>query len=165
MEMDLGTAIIGAISIILCALPFVMIRRSRKKREKVFLQSLSEIASKNNSQITQNEIFGSFAIGIDEIKNFVFSYRSVDDNVSEQIIDLGEIQSCKVINTSKTFTNNDASQKVIGRLELSFIPTAKNKPEIRLEFFNTDVNPQLNGELQSIEKWAKHINELLNHKK
>jgi len=165
MEMDLGSAIIGAVAIIICALPFVMMSRSRKKREKAFLQSLSKIATQNNCQINQHEIFGNFAIGIDETKNFVFFFRQVKDNEIEQLVDLSEIQSCKVINTSRNFKNKDGNQKVIDKLELSFTPTAKNKPEIKMEFFNADVNIQLYGELQSIEKWSKLINDRLKHKK
>lgn len=52
-----------------------------------------------------------------------------------------------------------------GKLELSFLPIANDKPEIKLEFFHIDVSVQLYGELQSIEKWSKIINDRLNHKK
>lgn len=161
MEMDLGSAIIGAVAIIICALPFVMMSRSKKKREKIFLQSLSEIATKNNCQITQHEIFGSFAIGLDESKSFVFFYKKMPGKEEEQSIDLGEIQNCKVINTSRTINNKEGNQKVIDKLELSFSPAAKNKPGIKLEFFRSDVSVHLDGELQSIEKWSKLINDLL----
>ncbi len=54
--------------------------------------------------------------------------------------------------------SKDGNQKMIDRLELCFISKAKDKPEIKLEFFNADVHPQLYGELQTVEKWSKLIN-------
>jgi hypothetical protein len=165
MEMDLGSTIIGVVIIIICALPFIMINRSRKKREKQFLQSLSKIAAYNNCKIDQHEIFGYFSIGIDETKKNVFFSRQTKDKMEEQSIDLNEIQNCKVINTSRTFKNNNGNQRVIDKLELSFIPTAKNTSEITLEFFNADESLQYSGELQSIEKWSELINSQLKTKK
>ena len=40
MNMDLGSAIVGAIIITICILPFIMIGRSRKKKEKQFIQEV-----------------------------------------------------------------------------------------------------------------------------
>lgn len=165
MEITLGSTIIGTITMIICALPFVMVNNSKKKREKIFLQSLLEIAAQNNCQIYQHEILGNFAIGIDETKNFVFFYSQIKDKENKQYVDMSETQSCKVINTSRTFKNKDGNQKVIERLALSFVPTAKNKPEIIIEFFNADVSLRLNGELQLIEKWSNLINDRLKNRK
>ena len=162
MEIDLGSAIVGAGTIVICAVPVIMMNRSIKKREKKFLQSLSEIATRNNCRINRHEIFGSFAIGIDESKNFVFFSRRTKDKEIDHTVNLGEIQKCQVINTSRTIKNKDVNQKVIDRLELSFSPFAKNKPEFKLEFFNADDSARLHGELQSIEKWSKLINDRLN---
>lgn len=128
------------------------------------MQSLSKIATQHDCQINQYEIFGSFAIGLDKIKNFVFFYKQIKDKVEEHTICLGEIQSCKILNISRSLKTKSGSQNVIDRLELSFIPIAENKPEIKLEFFNTDISVQLNGELQSIEKWSKLINDRLGKK-
>ncbi|MBZ9651820.1 hypothetical protein [Psychroflexus montanilacus] len=164
MEINLGSIIIGAIIITICILPIVMLRRSRKKRESVLLQSLSEIATQNNCQINQYEILGSLAIGIDKTQNFVFFYRQIENNETKEFVNLDEIQSCNVINTGKSLNNKNENQKEIDRLELSFIPTSINKSEIKMEFFNSDINVQLYGELQLIEKWSIIINDRLKHK-
>ncbi len=159
--MDLGSTIIGAIAIIICAFPFIMMSRSRKKREKKFLQSLLKITSQNDCQINRHEISDNFAIGMDEPKNFVFFYRQIKGQEVAHSIDLGEIQSCKVINTNRTIKRKEGDQKVIDRLELCFIPKVRDKPEVKLEFFNAELSPQLFGELQSVEKWSKLINDQL----
>ena len=165
MEMDLGSAIIGAVAIMICILPFIMMSNSRKKREKLFLQALSRIAAQNNCQIGYHEIFGNFAIGFDSSKNFVFFYKQTKDNKQEQSVDLEGIQNCKVINVSRTFKSKEESHQVIDRLELCFTPMLKNKSEIKLEFFNADLNLQLYDELKAIENWSKMIKDRLLLKK
>ncbi len=163
--MSLSSAIMGAIAIVICVLPFIMLSNSKKKRENKFLESLSKMAAQNKGQIDKHEIVGGFGIGIDKAKNFVYFHRLTQDKVVEQTVDLDEIQSSKVINRSRTIRNKDGNQRVIDRLELSFIPTTKSKPEIKLEFFNSEETMRLHGELQSIEKWSNLINDRLKHMK
>ncbi|UZR97104.1 hypothetical protein [Chondrinema litorale] len=161
MEMDLGTAIIGIFGTFLCILPFILIAKSRKNRAKQLLNSLTKIANEHHCQINQKETFGNFAIGLDELKNTVFFYREAKDKVDEQYINLADFQSCKVINTNRTFKSNSGMQKVIDKLELDFIPKTREKQDIKLEFFNADVSLQLYEELQGVEKWSKILNDRL----
>lgn len=153
----------GAIAILICVVPFIMLNRRKKKREKLFLQSLSKIAAPVDGQIDQYEIIGNFAIGMDEAKNMVFFYRPTKDKVEAQFVELEGFQKSKVIKTYRSFKNNNGIQKEIDRLELCFIPTLKDTPQIKLEFYNSDVSMRLNGELQSIEKWSNLINDQLKH--
>ncbi|MFZ6052588.1 hypothetical protein [Halocola ammonii] len=162
--MDFGTAIVGAIAILLCALPFAMMNRSKSQKKKQFLASLSKIASSKSCKVDQHEIFGTFAIGLDESRNMVFFSRAKNNQYEEQLIDLHEIGSCRVINTTRTFRNSEGVQKVIDRLELSLTPLIQSQPEIKLEFFNADVSLQLYDELLSIEQWASKIGERLKNK-
>lgn len=164
MEEDLGSALIGGSIFLFMILPIVIMSRNRKKRKKVFLQSLSEIATQNNGQLNHHEIFHSFGIGIDEARNFIFFYRQSKGSEIKHFVDLNQVQSCRILNTSRTFETKNGNLKIIDQLELSFIPSTKGEAEIKLEFFNQDVDVQLNGELQSIEKWSKLINDRLKHK-
>lgn len=163
--MNITSVLFGAIAIIICVLPFVMLNRNKKKRDAQLLLSLSNIAAQNNCRIDKRDIFGSFAIGMDETNNFVFFHRHTKEKEVEKFVDLDEVQSCKVINTSRTIRNKGGNQKVIDKLELSFRPKTPNKPEIKFEFFNSDVSVQLSGELQSIVKWSNLINDRLKFKK
>jgi hypothetical protein len=162
--MDLGSAIVGIIFLLLCVLPFILMSRSRKKREKILMQSLSKIATDNNCNISQYELFANFGIGVDIEKPAVFFYRKTGESVSEHYVDLKEFLSCKVLNVSRSLTSKSGNQKVIDKLELAFTSADKNKPQIRLEFFDANVTPQLFGELQSIQKWAIQLSELLKKK-
>ncbi|MEP2279625.1 hypothetical protein, partial [Maribacter sp.] len=69
--MDLGVTAIGLASVALCAMPFVVTNRSRKIKEKQMMSSLNDIANKHNCQISEHEIFGHYAIGVDAKKKFV----------------------------------------------------------------------------------------------
>lgn len=157
--MDSGTLIIGTIIIAICILPFILIGNSIKKRKKQLLQSLSGLARQKNSKITHYELGADLAIGMDESTDFLFFFRRVKDKEIEQHIDMKTIQNCKVLNTSRTIRNSKESYQLTDKLELCISPKVKNRPEIILEFYNSDENLQLDGELQLIEKWAKVVND------
>ena len=156
--MDIGTAFVGLISVAVSSVPFVLTTRSRKKNEKELLQSIKNLAKNENCEITQSETCGNYAIGIDETKNFVFFQSKSKEVVKHEIIDLATIKKCKVVNISSTTADND---KIIEKLNLDFSPISKNKSDIILEFYNSDISFQLSGELQSLNKWNTLINKML----
>lgn len=163
--MDLESTIMGAILVAICALPFLMMGRNRKKRERHLFQSLTNIALQHNGKINQHEIGIDYGIGIDETNDFVFFFKQTKDKVVEECIALAEIEVCTVNKITRTVENDSGANAIIDKLELIFLPIAAKKKGVALEFFNTAVYTQLNGELQSVEKWTKRINEHLKSKK
>ncbi len=89
--MNLDNIIIAAIAITICVVPFILMDRSRKKKQKRTLQSLINLANQKNCNISKYEICGDFIIGIDEIERFVFFFKKLEDKVVEQFINLAEI--------------------------------------------------------------------------
>ena len=157
--MDTSTAIVTAILIGISIIPFTLMARRRKKEEQHCLQSLTNLANKYECQISQHEICGDFGIGIDDNKNAVLYFEQMKDKIIEVFIDLTTVQKCSVNRTThSTSVGNDS---VIDKLELSFSPLVKDKPDILLEFFNIERCSHLNGELQTAEKWSKMINDRL----
>lgn len=163
--MELGSAIVGAVSIAAFTLPVVLMTRNRRKKGKHFKDLLTQLAAQHDCQIDQHEIFGNFAIGLNANKNFVFFCKETEEKVDEKVVDLGKIRNCEVLSTSRTLKVKEGNQRVIDRIELDFIPGAKGTAETKIEFFNADLFPQLSGELQSAEKWSKLINGRLKGKK
>ncbi|MDW7692652.1 hypothetical protein R9C00_12045 [Flammeovirgaceae bacterium SG7u.111] len=159
--MDLGTAIVGMICIAVCAMPFALISRNIKKKEKQLLESIKELAKQHNHEITQHEICGNYVIGTDVSKNFLFFQLNTKKEVKQQFIDLSTIKSCNISNISRKTANG----KVVERLDLELIPKDKNMSVIVLEFYSIDLSFQLNGELQSIEKWNNLIKKQLTENK
>ncbi|MFA5432545.1 MAG: hypothetical protein WC319_06685 [Candidatus Paceibacterota bacterium] len=158
MEMDWGTAIVGLIMLLICIVPFVIMYYNRKKKENKMLQSLNEIAKPHNCKISQHEFCGDYVMGIDESRNFVFFFKQKKEEAISQFVDLSEIQICQVV---KKAISTYSTQ----RLELVFLPTNKSKTETKFELYDEEVNTQLSGELQFVDKWAKQINDRLKNKK
>lgn len=158
-KMELGTIIIGAIFLALAFSPVLLMRQSRKKLEKAMLQSLAQVATRHKGSLSKHEFFGDFAIGIDESNHMVFYVKQDRDKLEEAVVNLADMQDCKVSNISKTIKSkgDSGSYTVIDRLDLSFIARDKNKPERRLAFYSAAGSNQLNGELKSVEEWSKIV--------
>ena len=160
--MDLGSIIVGAILVAICISPIVLVVLSRKKRERKFLKSLNELAKKEGCIVNQFEICGDFIMGINEAQKKLFFFKEKENNtIIEQSINLEEIQNC----TFNKVTKKGTSQYIINKVELAFVSSDKKNKDITLELFNADVNTQLDGELQFVEKWSKLINDSLLIKK
>lgn len=159
--MELGIAAIGIASVALCAMPFVITNRSRKKKEKQLFTSLKDVAGEHNCEITEYEIFGHYAIGVDRTKNFVFFVLKIKEAIEQQYVDLTTIKTCEIANIGKSYARKE---KIIDRLKLNFFPVDNNKPDTVFEFYNADINYQLSGEIQSIEKWNSLIKNMMKNK-
>ncbi len=54
--MDLGTTITVIVILLIGVIPFALMNRSNKKREKEFLEALNKLADENNSKISSYDI-------------------------------------------------------------------------------------------------------------
>lgn len=165
MEMDWGTTIVGLIMILICIVPFVIMYYNRVKKENKMLQSINEIAQQHNCKIGQHEFCGDYVMGIDENRNFVFFFKQKKEEAISQFVDLSEIQTCQMVKKTRNVKNDIGSLGFIERVELSFTPTNKNKGETTFELYDEEINMQLSGELQFVDKWTKQINDRLKNKK
>lgn len=161
--MNLGLTITGIIMFAICSLPFVLPYMSRKKQEKQFLQTLFNSAEKQNCKITQHEFCGDFIIGLDDTANALFFYKKKNEEETKIHIHLSDIQNCKMITTCRSNENNNL--KFTDKVELSLMPITKNKPNILLEFYNTQDSFQAGPDLLLVGKWERIINELLKYRK
>lgn len=156
--MNLGTIIIGIICIALCAMPFILTSVNKNKKNKQTLDKLKNLAKRNNSEISQYEICGYYAIGIDKSNKTVSFILKNEEDMEEQFINLNTIKSCELIHVKKPINNKE---KELSQLYLKLNPVDKNRSPYNLEFFNTDINYQINNEIQSSEKWNALINDTI----
>ncbi len=147
--MDTSTIIIGAILLAICILPFVLISRNRKKKERELLNSLSNLANEHHCKISQFEVCGDQMIGIDEDTKSIFFIKQTDKEKVAKYVSLHTVQRCELVKT----TANTAGDTIIDRLELKFVPIDSHQPQYIIEFYNSSERFQLSGELQMIEKW------------
>ncbi len=76
--MDSGTIITAIIFILVCSIPFIIMSRNAKKKERKFLKALFKIAGNNNCKVSNYDFSGHAAIGIDETSDMVFFVKIVN---------------------------------------------------------------------------------------
>jgi len=156
--MESGTTIVGIILLLAIVLPIIFLVSKKSKNGKQFSSELFDFASKNNGTISEHELWNNTALGLDKETHQLYFIKNAANNKIKHKINLLEIQKCRIVNTSRNIKYKGENHKVIDRLELAFTSRDKSKPEILLEFYNTDYDSAtLSGELQLIEKWFKII--------
>lgn len=160
MEMNVGSTLIGILSVLICIGPFLGIYVSRVRKQNKILRSLQESMLYLSSHIGQHEFCGDFLLGMDENKKYILFYKTIlNSDPIIKIVDLSTIFSCKVLKETKTVKTTRESMKYIEQIELLLL--SSDKKETRLALFSEEKNTQLNGELQCAEKWAQLITELI----
>lgn len=155
--MELSSAIIGIVLLLISCIPFVIMIKNKSKKNKQFVQSLTNLAAEQNSTIHDYEICNNFIIGIDTEKNSLFFFKKTEKEEAKQTINLNTFQACNLIKQTRTVGDKKDNYTVIDRLALSFIPTPTNGSENEIEFYNSDKTIQLSGEFQAAEKWSTII--------
>ncbi|PZD78524.1 hypothetical protein [Mesonia sp. K7] len=149
--MDLGSILIGVIMVLICIAPFMLMMISRKKKEQQMLQNLQSMVTQGQAELSEQEVCGNYAIGIDKTKNSLFFYQKTEEDSKQEKIELSQIDHCQLIH-QKT-----SKKEVIEQLGLSFFPKDKKQTPIHWVFYDMNVNTHLNGELASVKKWHQII--------
>lgn len=153
--MDLGVALVGALVIVACLLPFIIMYKTKKYNEEQLLAELINTASEKGFSLSNYEVSGNLSLGIDETNNgFCFCKNGKDDKMQEFIY-LNEVKKCSL----NKIRNTNGSQSIIDKLALSFEFKNKVNPAVSVVFYDSDQQLQLSKELQLIEKWYDIINQ------
>lgn len=161
MKIDLGTAIIGSIVILICVIPFVVIHFKKLKKENKILQQLNDLATQNHSKISQHEFCGDFVLGVDEHKKFVYFLKFQKEEATPEFVNLSEIQKCQIFQKTKTAKGSSGNFEHTEHLNLDFIRKNKIEEVLKFELYDEEKNRELSGEIQFAEKWVIKINDLL----
>lgn len=162
--MNTSNILISAIFLALFILPFALSRINRAKREKALLGALRQWAQQQSGQITQHELCGDSAIGLDETKNVAFFYQSGNPQEVMQSVDLSKMESCKVEKQTRTIKHGADTAVVMERIALRFVPRSGNTSAAAFVLFDEKVNTQIGEELQLADKWAALLNARMNAK-
>ena len=158
--MNIGTLIISALVIIICALPFILSSRGSRKRKNAKLKILHTLAEKHQAQISKYDVGADFIIGIDDVKNMVFFFKNTMGTSIENCLNLSDYKDCRLLKFEKNLSSKSGTP-AIHTLKLDFIPIDKTTTTSQFEFYNEDVNTQLSGELQLINTWQALIQQKL----
>ena len=142
--MDITTIIIGVAIVALCALPFWLSGYTRKRREKNLTNALNEMAQQKSTTICNSEICGNNIIGIDGSGRWLF-YARCKGGLRE-CVDLENVRTCSIVDKSDT-------------LGLLFV--ADGKPDVYLEFYNSNVEATSDDESRLAVRWRKIVTDRL----
>ncbi len=135
-----------------------------RNREKKTFSALQYFALENDGVISSYDHLCNTLIGIDnrEITKLFF-IRTTPNKDYREAINLSEIMGCQLHKVERTAHYKGDKVSVIDKIELilSFVDT--KKPDVALEFFNTDYDQlTLSGELQLAQKWSGMIKSNVN---
>ncbi len=159
--MDLATALIGSILLILSFSPFIFYYFYNKSRENKLYNLLTSLAQSQSSVITKYEVCNDFIIGLDESSRTLFFCKESKEKKIQKHISLKDVIGCKIVKTSNHVDSKSNGFIAIDFLGLSIEYVDERKPVDVLEFYDSSVNHQLSGELQMIEKWKTIISSKL----
>lgn len=159
--MDLQTTIIGLSISALCVYAFVLLTRSRKKKEKKLINQLRAVALEQACQITEHELGFDFSLGIDNINQYIFYTKENQAGFDNQVIDLKTVRKCEVVSPKKRV----AKEEYIDRITLVFHPSIAGAREEKIVLFDSDATALPNGEPLMAKRWAEKVNALLKDRK
>lgn len=165
--MDKGSAIIVLVIVALIALPFIFHNLYKKKKDLKFLKDFKSLAEKEKIVISQKELWANcYAIGIDNNSGKILYINKRKDKVEDILIDLSEVEKCRIANINRTLKNQDGKNNISDRLELIFTFRKSDIPEKVLEFYDSKDFMPTDKELSLIESWLQIVNSyLINSKK
>jgi hypothetical protein len=162
--MDIGSILLGIVVTAAISFPFALMIRGQRKRTRRILNHLSELANKHNAKLGLHEVCGELVIGFDDNQNKLFFLKIINEQHTEAIIDLQDVQHCKLVNNSKVLYREKGNVNLIDKISIAFTFKTKGKTEESLLIYDADESLQLTGELQLGEKWVSLINDRLKNK-
>ena len=159
--------IIWMIVIILTSGSIWFLRANSKKREQKLLTPLYNFATENGSTLTTYDHWNNFMIGMENSGvDRLFFIRKSGDKETKKMVNLSDISKCRVAKIDRNISEGKESYYITDRIQLVLTPSEKNKPEIGLEFFNTEFDQlTISDELKLAEKWNGMITECISNRK
>ena len=161
--MDLVTMFIAVSLTALLFSPVVVTIRKRKQQKEYLLQLITVEAGRRNSNISNHEICGNSIIGIDKKNSLlVFAKRNFKKEVVKSV-NLNEYKKCSFEKNIRVEGSEDSPKTIIDRLFLAFTPMKEDKPKVEFDFYNTKETFTMSGEIESLGRWNRIVNQEINN--
>lgn len=153
--MNTGTTIVGIILILICIIPFVIISRNKRSREKQLRNTLRKMAEEQGRKIVQQDLWSDSAIGIDQSGFQLYVIHDHESGLQRRFISLKDMQKCRLNQINRR-------DGITEKIEMVLTPKEKNKPTEVVEFYNALRDGSvLSGELELGARWNNMIHEIL----
>lgn len=162
MKIDLPSLIIGICALAMFAVPIAWYQISEKMKEKKLHKDLSQYAQQERLTLTSEEVWGDhYALGIDKNSKKVVYLKHNEDGDQKEVIDLSDVQKCKVSNGTKTVREASGKKNVLTSIDLIFHYRASGKGASSLEVYDDANGRTLTYEKSIASKLARIIQPLL----
>ena len=157
--MDTQATITGLILSLIVITLLILIQTSQKKQKKHSKKEFYEEALKHHLNVHEADFWGTYyAIAIDEIANKIIYSRIIDEEHNISIIDLSLVHSCSIDKTERRVKNKAVTKTSTDKIDLVINYTNIKKTKSTLEFYNIDVNFEMDNESILLKKWETIIN-------
>lgn len=158
MDIEISSVILGLGFLAAFFVPIMYSQMKQKTKHKKISASFEEAAKSHQFVITQYDILGDrSAIGIDTGKKKVLFFRKTEDGAERILIDLWEVESCKMVNVSRNLKTHAGNTTVVDRLGIRIIYKQARLPEKKLLFYDGTHGDPLGNEFAQAQKWVKVI--------
>ena len=160
--MDKASTIIGLSLIILTALPFIIFNVHKKMKKNKFLKDFIDMAKKENLTFSHKELLHNYyAIGIDTDSNKLFYFNRQVDRGNGTLIDLSEIEKCRIVTVDRHVKSQYSNNDKTNRLELVLTYNNSKTPEKVLELYKNAEFMPTTDDIAHVENWLSIINSRL----
>jgi hypothetical protein len=154
--MEFRTTLFGLAILALCIYIFVLLKRSRKNKEKILINQLRVLATGQAAQVEAHELGLDFGLGIDETNRYLFYTRDQKIGFTNKVIDLVAVKNCTVAIQKRQV----GKEAYMDKVSLIFHPEP-GKAQERIILFDSESTALPNGEPLMAKRWAERVNELL----
>jgi len=156
--MDIASLLIGIGLLAVFLVPVFLIQGANKRKAARKLADLKKQAQKYGINISKYEIWNEQFIGVDTSRRKVFLQRDINNNSSGLVIGLDDFVSCKLTTEVKGRKNYSHDSPRIERIYLVLTSGARAPLDIKINFFDNDVNMAIRDELEIAKRWETNIN-------
>lgn len=156
--MDTTTLIIGIIIVLCAALPIIFTNYFRKRREKIALQGIQDLAKKTGEELETYEIGMVFSIGMDKSHHHLYFSHIGEPAIQ---IQLSKVKYSTIINRTHEIKTAEGNHSVIDQIGIQIVLKDEEQKPVVLEFFNAEKDSiSIDNESRVAELWSSQINKL-----
>jgi hypothetical protein len=152
--MDKHSTLIMIGIIIAIILPFLVYNLIQKIRKSSFRKKFHDLINKEGLNITAQDIWNKFyAIGYDGNSGKLVYIRKHGGDFVSYAVDMNQVELCRVLRATTDDPDESARRHRSHRLDLYIGFRERNRPELKLEFYNNHAFYPNADDFALIEKW------------
>lgn len=151
--MDLGTSLTGLFIALFLLVCLLFIRRYKRKKQNILLQSIQQLNQHNQSSLGKIEYSGNFAIAFAADNKELYFVKNTPFSKVKKSIQLSEIKSCQL-----QVIRDPENAKNFKSIKLIFENKKRDKSNPELSLYNNEESFQLYDELILGKRWESKVN-------